>query len=58
MGLEFPFGKYDRRLSEMGLRMPSRENDGESSDMGLKMPSRVDADFIRGLFMGIPIPVV
>ena len=26
--------------------------------MGLKMSSKVDADFLRGLFMGIPIPVV
>ena len=47
-----PFGKDDRRLSEMSLKMPSKEYDGESSEMGLKMPSKVDVDFLRGLFMG------
>ena len=53
-----PFGKDDRRLSEMGLKMPSKEYDGESSKMGLEMPSKVDDDFIRSLFMGIPVPSV
>ena len=42
----------------MGLKTPSKENDIESSEMGLKMPSRVVAKFIRGLLVGIPIPVV
>ena len=26
--------------------------------MGLKMPTRLDANFIRGLFVGIPVPIV
>ena len=39
MGLQMPFEKADRRMSEMGLKMPSREYDGESLEMGLKMPS-------------------
>ena len=42
----------------MGLQIPFVEEDKETSEIGLKMPSRVDADFMRGLFMGIPIPVV
>ena len=53
-----PFGKYDRILLEMGLKMPSKDYDGESSEMGLKIPSQVDVDFIRSLFMGIPVPDV
>ena len=53
-----PFGKDDIRHSEMGLNMPSTEHDGESSKMGLEMPSKVDADFIRNLFVGIPVPAV
>ena len=58
MGLQMPFVKDDRRLSEMGLKMPYEEYDGESSEMGLKMPSKIDADFIRSLFVGIHVPVV
>ena len=58
MGLQIPFGKDDRRLSEMGLKMPSTKHDGESSKMGLEMPSKVDFDFIRTLFVGFPAPVV
>ena len=58
MGLQTPFGKDDRRLSNMGLKMPSKEYVGESSEMGLNMPSKVDADFIRSLFMGISVPAV
>ena len=58
MGLHMPFGKDDGRLSEMGLNMPSKEYDGESSKMGLEMPSKVDDDFIRSLFMGIPVPAI
>ena len=53
-----PFGKDDRRLSEMGLKMPSKEYNGVSSEIGLKMPSKIDTDFIRILFVGIPIPAV
>ena len=53
-----PLGKDDRRLSEMGLKIPCKEYDGESSNMGLKMPSKIDADFVRSLFMGIPVLVV
>ena len=53
-----PFGKDDRRLSEVGLNMPSKEYNGESSDMGLNMPSKIDVDFIRILFVGIPAPAV
>ena len=53
-----PFGKDDRRLSEMGLNMPSKEYEGESSEMGLKMPSKIDVDFVRSLFVGILIPAV
>ena len=58
MGLQMSFGKDDKILSEMGLKMPSKEYDGESSEMGLKIPSKVDVDFIRSLFVGIPVPVV
>ena len=39
----------------MGLQMPFGEDDRASSEMGLKMPSKVDVDFIRGLFVGIPV---
>ena len=53
-----PFGKDDRRMSEMGLNMPSKEYDRESSEMGFKMPSKIDVDLIRGLFVGIPLLVV
>ena len=53
-----PFGKDDRRLSEMGLKIPSKGYDGESSEMAFKMPSKVDAYFIRSLFVGIIIPLV
>ena len=58
MGLQMPFVKDDRRLSEMGLKMPSKEYDGESSEVGLKMPSKIDADFIRILFVGILVPAI
>ena len=58
MRLEMPSKEHDGESSEMGLKMPFRLRDGESSEMGLKMPSIVDVDFIRGLFLGIPIPVV
>ena len=53
-----PFGKDDRRLSEMVLKMPSKEYDGESSEIGLKMPSKIDVDFVRSLFVGIHVPAV
>ena len=58
MGLQIPFGKDDGRMSEMGLKIPSKEYDRDFSEMGLEMPSKVDANFIRSLFMGIPVPVV
>ena len=58
MGLQMPFGKHDRKLSELGLKMPSKEYDGDSLEMGLKMPSKIDTDFVRSLFVGIPIPAV
>ena len=45
-------------MAGMGLQMSFGEDDRESSEMGLKMPSKLDADFIRGLFVGIPVPVV
>ena len=54
MGLQIPFGKDDRGLSEIGLKMPSNEE--ESSEMGLKMSSRIDVDFMRDSFVGIPVP--
>ena len=53
-----PFGKDDRRLTEMGLKMQSKEYDEDSSEMGLKMPSIIDADFVRSLLVGIPVPAV
>ena len=56
--MKIPFGEDDGRVSEMGLKMPSREYDGESSEMDLKMTSQVDDDFIRSLFVGIPVPAV
>ena len=45
-------------MSGMGLNMSFGEDDRGSPEMGLKMPSKVDADFIRGLFIGISVPVV
>ena len=45
-------------MSGMGLKMPFGEDDRESSKMGLNMPSKVDADFINGPFVGVPVHVV
>ena len=45
-------------MEGIDLQMPFGEDDRESSEMGLKMPSKVDADFIRGLFVGIHVPAV
>ena len=53
-----PFGKGDRRPSEMGLKMPSIEHGGESSEMGLKMPPRKDIGRIRDSFARIPVPAI
>ena len=38
--------------------MPFGKDGRRSSEMGLTMPSKVNVDFLRGLFMGILVPVV
>ena len=53
-----PYGEDEKKLSEMGLKMPFKGYDRELSEMGLKMPSKIDANFIRSLFVGIPVPTV
>ena len=58
MGLQMPYGEDEKKLSEMGLKMPFKGYDRELSEMGLKMPSKIDANFVRILFVGIPVPVV
>ena len=45
-------------MAGMGLQMPFGEDDRGLPEMGVKMPSKVDADFLRGLLVGIIVPAV